>query len=149
MKKKSEITNQQILKAIQVLDKKVNKNSANLDKLAGAINIFADDNEGRFNGIDQRFEKIDQRFEKIDQRFEKIDQRFEKIDQRLNKIETTMVSKEYLDEKLLDLKGDLIVTIRKEDKKLGTLVKILENKKVISKKETQTIMSLEPFPNNT
>jgi len=44
-----------------------------------------------------------------------------------NKVEATMVTKDYLDDKLSDLRGDLVVLMRKEDKKLQ-------------------LFSLEPFP---
>ncbi len=37
-----------------------------------------------------------------------------------------MVTKDYLDEKLADLRGDLTILIRKEDTKLKTLVEVLQ-----------------------
>ena len=48
------------------------------------------------------------------------------VDKRLNTIESTMVTKDYLDEKLADLRGDLTILIRKEDTKLKTLVEVLQ-----------------------
>ncbi len=90
-------------------------------------------------------QKTEEKFEKIDSRFEKIDSRFEKIDKQLIEIKSTMVTKDYLDDKLADLKGDMVVLMRKEDTKLKTLVDILENKKLISAEDKQHIFSLEPF----
>ena len=104
-----------------------------------AVNGFATSVEGRFNVIDQRFEQIDQRFEQIDQRFEQIDQRF-------GRIESTMVTKDYLDEKIADLRGDLVVLIRKEDKKFSALIDVLKYRQVISNDEATKILSMEPFP---
>jgi len=78
--------------------------------------------------------------------FHRIDERFDSIDKRLNKIEATMVTKDYLDDKLADLRGDLVVLMRKEDKKLQTLVDVLLKRKVISEKEKNHILSMEPFP---
>lgn len=83
---------------------------------------------------------------KTDERFEGIDKKFENIDKRFNKIEATMVTRDYLDEKLGDLKGDLIVTMRKEDAKLRVLIEILRGKSVISEDEEKRILSMEPFP---
>ena len=57
-----------------------------------------------------------------------------------------MVTKDYLDDKLADLRGDLVVLMRKEDRKMLTLVEILFKNKIISEKERQHILSLEPFP---
>jgi len=57
-----------------------------------------------------------------------------------------MVTKDYLDTKLADLRGDLVVMMRKEDNKLKALVEILKEKKVINNEEVEKIMHLEPFP---
>lgn len=67
-------------------------------------------------------------------------------DRRLDKIEATMVTKDYLDRKMADVKGDLVVIIRDEDKKLGTAVETLAGKKVISEEDKKNILSMEPFP---
>ena len=51
-----------------------------------------------------------------------------------------------MDNKLADLKGDLIVLMRKMNKKLGALVDTLKNKKVITQKESREILEMQPFP---
>jgi len=68
------------------------------------------------------------------------------IKKELIKIKATMVTKDYLDEKMADLRGDLVVLIRKEDNKVRKLLDILEKRKVISTKETKEILAMEPFP---
>lgn len=68
-----------------------------------------------------------------------------KVDERFDKIEATMVTKDYLDEKLADLRGDLVVLVRKEDTKVGKLIEVLKRRKVISEDETKEILSMEPF----
>lgn len=40
------------------------------------------------------------------------------VDKRFDKIESTMVTKDYLDDKLADLRGDLVVMMQKEDTKV-------------------------------
>lgn len=57
-----------------------------------------------------------------------------------------MVTKDYLDDKLYDLRGDLVVLMRKEDKKVQSLVELLHSKKVISEKEAKLILSMDLFP---
>lgn len=59
-----------------------------------------------------------------DKRFDGIDGRLDGIDGRLTKVEATMVTKDYLDDKLSDLRGDLVVLMRKEDMKVKKLVDI-------------------------
>jgi len=75
-----------------------------------------------------------------------VDDRFDKIDNRFNKIEATMVTKDYLDEKLADLSGDLVVLLRKEDRKLGALVKELVSNKTPSEEAAKRVLSMELFP---
>ena len=73
----------------------------------------------------------------------------QKVEGRLDKIEATMVTKDYLDEKLneklFDLRGDLVVLARKEDAKLKELVDILHKKRVLEPADVARIFSLEPF----
>ena len=45
--------------------------------------------------------------EKIDERFEKIDERFEKLETKVTKVQSEMVTKEYLDNKLDDVKAEI------------------------------------------
>jgi len=69
-----------------------------------------------------------------------------KNDQRLTRIESQMVTKEYLDDKLINLKADLTVVMRKEDHKLEALTRLLAAKNVISENDAKSILALEPFP---
>ena len=75
-----------------------------------------------------------------------IDKRFDKVDKRFNKIESVMVTKDYLDDKLADLRGDLVVLLRKEDFKMKKLVDILKKRDLLNDIEFNEIMSMEPFP---
>lgn len=131
------------------------------EQLLGVINK-------QFKKVDQRFEKMDQRFEKMEnshqelletvnnsfaefedktnKRFDGVDKRFDGIDKRLMKVETTMVTKDYLDDKLADLKGDMTVLMRKEDTKLKALLGILKIRKVITPEDEEKVLAMEPFP---
>ena len=51
-----------------------------------------------------------------------------------------------VDEKILNLKADITVLMRGEDRKLSILVELLRNKEVISQEEAQSILKLQPFP---
>jgi hypothetical protein len=73
------------------------------------------------------------------------EKRMGNIENRLTKVESQMVTKEYLDDKLADLRGDLVVMMRKEDNKLKTLVEILQTKKIITKTDVSKVMAMEPF----
>ena len=51
-----------------------------------------------------------------------------------------------VDIKLSHLKGDLVVLMRKEDKKVVALVEILKEDKVITPEKAKTVLAMEPFP---
>lgn len=65
-----------------------------------ALNVFA-------NSIEQRFVLIEQRLDRIEQRLDSIEARLDHMETRMNKVEATMVTKDYLDDKLGDLRGNL------------------------------------------
>ncbi len=71
---------------------------------------------------------------------------FQKLETDMTTIKATMVTKDYMDVKLADLKGDLVLLMRKEDTKLKALVDILHQKKVISQTDAQHIFGMDPFP---
>ncbi len=67
------------------------------------------------------------------------------IEGRITMIEATMVTKDYLDDKMADLRGDLVCLVKKEDKKVNAIVEKLKTKKIISKVEGKGITSMGPF----
>ncbi len=113
-----------------------------IDTVLSAVNTFAEHMENRFNTLENRFDGLENRFDGLENRFDGLDQRLTNVE---SIIQNKIVTKDYLDEKLMDLRGDLIVMIRKEDNKLLKLVETVENRKLISHQESQIIMSMEPF----
>ena len=51
-----------------------------------------------------------------------------------------------VDEKLTNLKGDLVVLMRGEDKKVTSLIKLLREKEVLTEEETGMLLEMQPFP---
>lgn len=93
---------------------------------------FAQNVEDRFNGIDNRLDGVDSKFEGIIP--------------RLNRLESLMVTKDYLDDKLADLRSDLGLPIRQTNIKVHTLTDELADKKVFNNTKAKEIKSLPPFP---
>ncbi len=60
-------------------------------------------------------------------------------------IRNTTITKDTLTECITDLRGDLIVTVRKEDRKFGTLVDELLQRKVLDQAAATRILGMEPF----
>ena len=90
-------------------------------------------------------EAVNEFSSKVDERFDKVDERFDKVEGEISSIKASMVTKDYLDEKMADLRGDLVVLMRKEDTKVVKLIEILKRRKVITEIEEKEILSMEPF----
>ncbi|MDP3900171.1 MAG: hypothetical protein Q8Q23_03770 [bacterium] len=118
---KEEPTNLEILEAVQNLNKRVDSIEDTNTEILQAVNNFATATE---------------------ERWQENDKRWQENDGRLTRVEATMVTKDYLDDKLADLKGDIITVIRKEDTKLKTLVNILEKRKTLTADEVKQILSM-------
>lgn len=116
-----------------------------LETILEAINEFASNVDRRFENVDKRFDGVDARIEKMEIRLDRMDERFDKVDVRLDHIERVMVTKDYLDEKLSDQRGDLTILMRKEDRKVGALVSELLKRNVLDQEAADRILSLEPF----
>ena len=128
--------------------------------------------KGEFAKMANQFENlavmIKTGFDSVDERFKSVDKRFVSIDERFAKIEGQMVTKtdlvetrkglrkeirkselrtqDFVENKLADLRGDLVLLMRKEDTKLFRLVEILHGRRVINKGEVRELTGMEPFP---
>jgi len=61
-------------------------------------------------------------------------------------IRATMVTKSYLDDKIADLRGELVLLARKSNTKLGALVERLVLQGTLKRELADKILALEPFP---
>ncbi|MBI2483627.1 hypothetical protein HYV71_00380 [Candidatus Uhrbacteria bacterium] len=52
---------------------------------------------------------------------------------------------DFVDKKLLDLKGDIIILMKTEDQKLLALIALLVQKNVISDREAKQVVKIDPF----
>jgi len=51
-----------------------------------------------------------------------------------------------MDDKNADLKGDLVILMRKEDTKVVNLIELLKHKQVLTSEEARGLLTMEPFP---
>lgn len=77
--------------------------------------------------------------------FTELKQDVTELKQDMIMVKATMVTKDYLDDKLADLRGDLVVLMRKEDHKLQELVQMLHVKNILTQEEMRHLFKLEPF----
>lgn len=110
--------------------------------------------------IDDLTEITRKSFDSVEKRMvtkEDFDDLFEVVNKTFEIVEAKMATKEDLGrlkldlidamaEKNAELRGDLVVLMRKEDFKLISLVELLKKKMVLTENEAKTILTMEPFP---
>ncbi|MBI4252892.1 hypothetical protein HY623_01775 [Candidatus Uhrbacteria bacterium] len=105
--------------------------AVSMDELARMI-------KGGFDAVDKRFDAVEKDVGQL-----KTDVSGLKTD--VGYLKSQMVTKEYLDKKLGDLWGDVIVLFRKEDKRVSGIVSVLEEKAVFSSADVQQLDKLRPL----
>ncbi len=109
---------------VNTLSKKVNTLSETVNDLAEAVNIFAT---------------------KTEERFDKLEDSLDGVEGEIGSIKSQMVTKDYLDRKMAEQRGDMMILLRKEDTKVKTVVEILADKKVFTPEDKNKVMGMEPF----
>lgn len=75
-----------------------------------------------------------------------VDERFNAVDKNFKEMKATMVTKDYLDDRLGLHKGIFDQLLRKEDEKVDDVIGVLEKRKTISHVEARALLVKSPFP---
>lgn len=129
----------------QAVEKMNLKFEKKFDRLEHIIKQLALAVKTGFDEVDGRFKKVETRIDAIEPKIVAIESKVGTIETNVAHIGASTVTKDYLDEKLFDVKGDMTALTRKEDRKVISVVTLLEKKKVFTRHEPDSILSLEPF----
>jgi hypothetical protein len=108
-------------------------------RVLAAIDLFA-------QKVDSRFDSLDDRFVLVDDRFKDVGGRLTAVEQCVSGLKDACVTRDYLDQQLLDVRGDIATLVRKEDYKVNSLLEVLHVRKVISDAERGWFLSMGPYP---
>ena len=124
----------------------------------GIVQILGklDQHDARFDKQDARFDQNEARFDelvevigdfshRVDERLEKLESDVGSLKSDVGSIKATMVTKEYLDEKLANVRGECVQRTRKGDEKTNMLVDELSKKKMLSAKAAKSVLILDPL----
>lgn len=118
---------------------------ASKQEILDAIGAFAEQVDARFNTLEKDMGAV--KFEmgsvKSDMGSMKADMRSMKTE--IVSIKSQMVTKNYLDDKLADLRGDLVALTGKMNVKLSVLVETLVKDGSLKRKTADMILAMEPF----
>lgn len=108
--------------------------------------------DDRFDGLEKRMDNLEVKVDNLEVRFDnlevKVDNlkvKVDKLDNRVGKLESGMVTKDYLDEKIADLKGDLIVKGRQESQRTDKIVQVLSENKLLNTKQANELADLKAY----
>ena len=74
-----------------------------------------------------------------------MDKRLGKVEKGLKIVRATMVTKDYFDDRLADLRGDIIILLRKEDRRIEYLIGKLREKNILDDKDIKKLESAQIF----
>jgi len=141
-------SNQEILSAVKDLFLSVRQNTSDIKDLGGAvqdilevINEFSDRVDERFNRIEGDIVGVKLEIIGIKSDIVGVNSEIVGIKSTIN---TQVVTKDYLDQKISELRGNSIESVRGENKKLTATVNLLAVKKVFTKEEAAKVLILEP-----
>ena len=97
-----------------------------------------------FHRLDEKVDKLDERVSGLDVRVSGLDVRVGGLEVKINQTKLDIL--DAMDEKLGRLKGDLVVMLRDEDKKLMMMVKKLKEKHIFDDGDVSEFLAMIPFP---
>lgn len=104
-----------------------------------------DNLEVKVDNLEVRFDNLEVRFDNLEVKVDNLKVKVDKLDNRVGKLESGMVTKDYLDEKIADLKGDLIVKGRQESQRTDKIVQVLSENKLLNTKQANELADLKAY----
>ena len=117
-----------------------------IQDVLSAINSFSSDVDRRFDKIEGEIVGIKGEITGIKGEMSGMKNETAGLKSEVASLKATMVTKDYLDDKLSDLKGDLIVIARKQNRKFESLVEELASKGQLTRSVADRLLAMEPFP---
>lgn len=131
--------------AVEGLTVTVGEIKNDVDNLADAFNTYATHTDSQISRIDNTMTKMQSDMNEMKSDMVEMKTGMVTMKSDITTIKSTMVTKSYLDDKIADVKGELITTIRKEDTKVKTVVEKLVTKKIFSNQDKKDIEIMPPF----
>ena len=144
----NQTNNQEILNALRFLKDKAEEHSDGIKSLKEDVGVLKED----VGTLKAKAEEHSNDIKFLKENFTSMQESIAFVTETaathddIRRLEAKMVTKEYLDDKIADVRGGLIAMTRKEDARVNTFVETLEQKKVLSKKEADKISAMGPFP---
>ncbi|MEK7856442.1 MAG: hypothetical protein AAB288_10150 [Acidobacteriota bacterium] len=143
----NEPTTGDVLVAVNDLKGNVHALTGNMQTLSEKVYDLAENVQTMAEAMQDFSENVDRRFDHVDVRLDSVEARLDRVEGRIDRVESTMVTKDYLDTRLADLKGGLISINRHLDGKIDALTDTLVANRTITDGDRRRIGGFGPFPN--
>jgi hypothetical protein len=147
-----QISNNELAVSLKALTGTVNNLAVNVNELTGTVNNLAVNLNDLTVIVNDAFQKVDEHILEMKQDIKELKTDVAglktdvaRLQTDVTRIDATMVTKDYLDRKLADLRADFGGMIRKEDSKIDAVVDKLEEKKVIESNESTDLKIMGAF----
>jgi|SRR3989338_4445547 len=128
------------------------KQEITLISIAESIEELARMTKSGFDAVDKRFDAVESRLDRVETDVSQLKSDVSQLKSDVSQLKSDvgylksqMVTKEYLDDKLADLRGDFIALLRKEDQRLSGLISLLKERALIGIAEVKQLALLQPL----
>lgn len=137
-----ETSNGDLSRKIDSLSGHVETLTGKVDSLAGSVGTLSGTVQDVLDVINDFSTRMDERFVGVESDIKDIKGGIKEMKSTM----TTMVTMDYLDDKLADQMGDFVIAMRKGDHKVRALIEVLRDRKIITEDDAKRILGMEPFP---
>jgi len=138
MKYMEDTSKQEILQAISGVSRRMDKNEGEVMEAIGSLAEQLEDVRTDVQGL--RSDMSD-----VKHRLTHVEIQTTTIGSRVATIGSQMVTKGYLDDKLSDLRSDMVGYMKKSDSKTNVLIKELERSGSLRKESAKRVLAIDPF----
>jgi chromosome segregation ATPase len=131
--------------SIKSLEKGQDELRSGQEEMRGSIKSLEKGQEELRSGQEEIHEMIQEFSTQVDRRFESLEGRVGNIEDRVVQIGSSMVTKDYLDNKLAEHGARYGEIDRKTNIKIGLLTDVLVSEKALTPKSAEKVLSTEPF----
>lgn len=102
----------------------------------------------QFQDIRERLDRLEARVTRLEESVARLEARVTRLEGRMDHMEAQMVTKDYLDDKLADLRSDLMTVDRKQEAKLNAMALRLKERDVFDEPDLDALKKFDAFQRN-
>ena len=94
--------------------------------------------------VKEEFNNLRGEFNGLRGQVHNIDGRLQSLEVKVNQVKLDLI--DAMDKKMANLKGDLVVLLRTEDKKVDAFIEVLRKQRTLKEHDARSLLGMSPFP---